>query len=191
MISYITGKIQHTGVDYVIVVANGVGYKVNLPIPKWQPGQEVEVYIHTNVSQDDIRLWGFYNLADLDLFTKLISVSGVGPKSGANLVHILGGDAVVQAILQNNPIGLKVPGLGTKTAEKIIIELRNKVNADETNTVAGLNNSQSHNANFSDASLGLQSLGYSKQDADKMLSKVQMSDSDSAAELIKKALHRG
>jgi holliday junction DNA helicase RuvA len=130
MIAYLTGLVLGKNEKSLIVLAQSVGYKVHAPtevLAKAEEDQKIQLYIHTAVREDDIALYGFFKKAELDFFEQLISVSGIGPKTALEIlsapIHmtqnaIVGGDISTLT---------KIKGLGKKTAERLILELKNKI----------------------------------------------------------------
>jgi Holliday junction DNA helicase RuvA len=130
MIGKLKGKIDYIKHNYAVVDA-GVVYKVQLSeisAGKLAGEDEVEIFIHTYVREDQIALFGFLTLEELDLFELLISVSGIGPKAALSLLNIASPDAIKTAILnQDVSILTRVSGVGKKTAERVVLELQNKI----------------------------------------------------------------
>jgi Holliday junction DNA helicase RuvA len=133
MIAYLSGKIINRTEKYIILLVSGVGYEVFLPekfISKVQIDQDLEVYLYHKQREDAQELYGFESLKEREFFTKLISVSGVGPKSALAVLSIADVDNLSSAIATGNAeIFKKVSGIGTKTAERIVVELKSKVGA--------------------------------------------------------------
>lgn len=161
MIGSITGKIQHKGSNFVILDANGVGYRVAVTPPlllKLKIGQQASLVTHTYVREDQLSLYGFENMSELEFFEQLLTVSGVGPKSALGIMSISSIDMIKSAIASGDAgVFKKVSGIGTKTAERVIVELREKLkDAGVSAPIA-----QEH----SDALEALVSLGYKEQQA--------------------------
>ncbi len=131
MIGYLTGKIISAKPTQILLDVNGVGYEIRISINTFEriSGKEkVSLYIHTNVKEDSISLFGFYSEAEKEMFELLISISGVGPKSALSLLSGISTDDLKQAIITSNiERMIAVPGIGRKTAERLILELKNKV----------------------------------------------------------------
>lgn len=132
MIGYLKGVIKAKGGNYVVLLtSSGVGYKVylsSLTLAKIKIGADFTCFIHTHVREDQLSLFGFVNEDDLQVFEMLISVSGVGPKTALNIFGAGDGQQIKHAIGSKNKMFFKgVSGLGTKTTEKIFVELENKV----------------------------------------------------------------
>jgi len=162
MIAKIKGKIEYAKDRFVVVDVNGIGYKVHLTtyaIGKVAGQGQVEFFIHTSVREDALDLYGFLTLEELDMFELLISISGIGPKAGLGILSIATPKTIRTAILnEDSSILTKVSGVGKKTAERVILELRNKVadmpESEKDNTISD-----------SDAIEALISMGYSVTEA--------------------------
>lgn len=120
------------GVNHVVVDAGGVGYRVSVPLSLMAQmpviGQPVELYVHTQVREDAIQLFGFPTLEDQELFELLITITGVGPKVALGIMSVLAAGAVAQAISSGDAAALqRVPGVGAKTAQRIVLELKDKM----------------------------------------------------------------
>lgn len=130
MIAYLKGNILKKDSKGVILLVGGVGYRIFLGsnfLGKIKEGEEREFFIHFQQREDNVSLYGFLDKDQLDLFNELISVSGVGPKSGMHLVDLLGVKEIQKAIGNKRAdILAKAPGLGKKTSERIIVEMKNK-----------------------------------------------------------------
>jgi Holliday junction DNA helicase RuvA len=130
MIAYLHGRIQIQQLTYIIIVVSNVGYKVAVPtsvLERATVGTELELYIHHHVREDASELFGFASFAELELFGQLISVSGIGPKAGLALLSQFTPDAIKHSIATNNTQLLtKVSGIGKKTAERLVLELKSK-----------------------------------------------------------------
>ncbi len=132
MIGYLSGVVQYTEIDAVCINVNGVGYRVLMALPDVarfaNAGTKAEAYIHTNVREDAIILYGFSSREHLALFERLTSVQGVGPKMGLSLLSGMDTDSLVRAIAEGDEARLtKVPGVGKKTAQRMILELGDKM----------------------------------------------------------------
>lgn len=131
MIAKIKGKIEYLKDNYAVVDVSGVGYKIYLTaytFGKIAGVSEIELFIHTHVREDAIDLYGFLTLEELEMFELLISITGVGPKSGMGILTVATPKTIKTAILnEDSSILTKVSGVGKKTAERVILELKNKV----------------------------------------------------------------
>jgi Holliday junction DNA helicase RuvA len=133
MIAYLSGTLLEKEAASVIIDAGGIGYEVSIPLSTFyeldDEGSPIALRIYTQVREDAIQLYGFKTLRERELFLRLISVSGVGPKMGLALLSGLSADELVSAIRADNLARLTgVPGVGRKTAERLVLELRDKIN---------------------------------------------------------------
>jgi len=132
MIAHLRGKLISKHPNQAIVEAGGVGYEVNISVPTFSAlpslGAEVALFIHTHVREDALSLFGFLSGEEKQIFEKLISVSGIGPKLAVTILSGMPADAMVAAIRGNNVASLtRIPGIGKKTAERMVLELRDKL----------------------------------------------------------------
>lgn len=133
MIAFLTGKVRAADMDVVIIDVQGVGYEVFVPLGmagrlKPDADHEVSLWIHTSVREDAIQLYGFINQDDRRLFRRLISVNGIGPKIGLATLSELTPGEVVRAVAQEDIKTLtRVSGIGNKTAQRIVLELKNRL----------------------------------------------------------------
>jgi len=168
MISYLKGTISYIGENFIEIINNNIGYKVFVAgdiLNLVKIDQEIEVYCYQNVKEDALDLYGFDSREKLYLFEKLVSVSGIGPKTALGVLALATVDEIESAIIRGDAsILTKVSGIGKKTAERIVLELKNKF----AKGGAALNGkeSQSEDADVID---GLVGLGYAIEDARKSL----------------------
>jgi len=187
MIGKLKGVVDFKGNDFIIVDVRGVGYRVWLnEVTKEKVngiGERVELFIHTNVKEDHIHLYGFLTEEELKMFELLLSISGVGPKAGLAILTIASVEAIREAIANNNPTILtQVSGIGKKTAERICLELQNKVG----DLPAGESNQTEIKQRALEA---LMAMGYSVAEAREALRAVPQEITDEA-EVIKLALRK-
>jgi len=166
MIHGLSGKLKETGINHVVVDVNGVYYKVfislNQKIPK--EGEQIQLYTYLHAPEGSLNLYGFFGKEELELFEALISVSGVGPKSAMAVLSVAPAEKVVSAIASGDPQILKMSsGIGKKTAERIIVELKDKVGGKEGSGVAHLAQSDQ------DVFEALTSLGYPRKKAEEVV----------------------
>lgn len=184
MIAYIKGVVKFKEDEFLILENNGIGYKIFAPAAvlfKLKDGTFAEFYIYHQQREDGVNLYGFARYAELKLFEQLISVSGVGPKTALAVFSGAGMEDIVSAIVNGDAAVLKkVSGIGPKTAERIVLELRNKVST--TVPLGELRNKDELGAN-ADALAGLLSLGYSEAEAREALRNVSSDISDPGARL--------
>lgn len=182
MIGFLRGTTLVIKDNSLILDVSGVGYKVHAPLPlvvSTQIGQEISLYIYTHVKEDQLSLFGFKDENDLFLFEKLISVSGIGPKSALAMLSVHSPASISSAVENGDASTLShAPGIGKKTAEKIIIELKGRlshlVGAKETDATY-------------EARLALETLGYSSKEIHNALQKIKAENKGTSA-IIKEAL---
>ena len=190
MISYIKGIIEEVEEDKVIIDNNGMGYGIFMPQSSLEligPGEELKIYTYLNVKEDAMQLYGFLSKEELNLFKKLIGVSGVGPKGGLSIITACPGDSLQMAIISGDAKAIsKAQGIGAKTAQRIIIELKDKIDLEE---VIFTNSSEAvaDTGVKSDAIEALIALGYSRTSAFNAVNKVDKI-TDDVEELLKLAL---
>ena len=135
MIAHIRGKLLSKHPNQAIVETAGVGYDVVITVPTFSDlpalGNEVALHIHTHVREDTIALYGFFRPAEKQLFEKLLTVSGIGPKLAITILSGMAADEMVGAIRGGDVARLtRIPGIGKKTAERMVLELRDKLPTD-------------------------------------------------------------
>jgi holliday junction DNA helicase RuvA len=189
MIGYIEGVIKTKGVNNIVLLTSGgVGYKVFLSpkvLEKVILGSSSSFFIHTHVREDQISLFGFSAEQDLEVFELLITVSGVGPKTAMNIFSVGGGEQISQAISQKNKLFFKgVTGLGSKTIEKIFLELNGKIDFGSTM------NYEHVSTNFEEAASALQNLGYQTRDVFEFFRKNPGMESSRVEEIVKRFLKK-
>lgn len=191
MISYLSGKILNKRENFVILVVGGVGYKVFVNsqiISEVNTSQEVEFYTYQHVKEDALDLYGFHSLDELDLFELLLSISGIGPKSALGVLAIASVQDIKDSIARgDSDLLTKVSGIGKKTAERVVLELREKVGSIAVNLDGKADNPESGMAQSSDEIDALIALGYSMQQAREAIRKIDPKITDSG-ERIKEAL---
>lgn len=166
MIAFLRGKIIAKLTAAVILEVNNIGYEIFVGenyLHDLTLNQETEIYLHHHVREEASDLYGFKTLADLEVFKLLLSVSGVGPKSALGVLSLASASDVSQAILRGDPNLLtKVAGIGKKTAERIVLELKNKISRAEASSLDGEKSALNYGSDEIEA---LMSLGYSLQEA--------------------------
>jgi Holliday junction DNA helicase RuvA len=179
MIAHLRGKLISRHPNEVIVETMGVGYDVTISVPTFSElppaGGEVALHIHTHVREDQIALYGFLRPEEKQLFEKLITVSGIGPKLAITILSGMPADEMTGAIRRNDLARLtKIPGIGRKTAERMVLELRDKLpplGTDQVHVVPSLSATQE------DVLSALENLGYQRVTAEKALGTVEKHES--------------
>ncbi|MBI4054285.1 MAG: Holliday junction branch migration protein RuvA [Candidatus Doudnabacteria bacterium] len=186
MIAYLQGKILRKGGSYLVVETGGVGYKVAVSgalALSAKLSWEVRLHIHTHVREDQLSLYGFASLPELELFEMLISVSGIGPKVGLSILSSVSPAHIRSAIISGDiAVFTKVAGVGRKTAERLMVELKEKVASAEQDQ-GGLGVS----AELSESLSALESLGYRRHEIKEVLKQIPKDLTDSA-QIVRHAL---
>ncbi len=183
MIGFLKGSILSAGNTSLILDVGGVGYRVLSPLPlllSATEGDTLSLFIHTHVREDQITLYGFKDEGDLFLFEKLTSVSGIGPKSALAMLSVHSPASLSSAVERGDVEALShTPGIGKRTAEKIIIELKGK-----------LSHLREHDEDTSvvETRMALESLGYASKDIHAVLKNIQ-TEGKTTSTIIKEALH--
>jgi Holliday junction DNA helicase RuvA len=188
MIAHLRGTLISKHPNQAIVEAAGVGYEVNISIPTFSAlpalGAEVALFIHTHVREDALSLFGFLRSEEKQLFEKLLSVSGIGPKLAITILSGMPADAMVAAIKGNGLASLtRIPGIGKKTAERMVLELRDKLDAFGVAAVAVAVSPVEE-----DVVSALVNLGYQRPAAERTLARLGDTSSESFDGLFRKAL---
>lgn len=179
MISYIKGKLEIKAKDYIVVDVGGIGYKIFMSetaINELEKGKEVKVYTYMRVREDDISLYGFLNNEELVTFELLISVGGVGAKSAITILSNITPSKFALAVITNDVNTLKkLPGIGAKTAARIILELKDKMKTEQS--IESDKNEEIKEAivldnKANDALEALCVLGYTKKDVENVIAKI-------------------
>lgn len=190
MIGYISGKIIIKKPTKILIDVNGVGYLINISISTFEKISELEnvsLFTHLSVKEDSLDLYGFYTIAEKEMFELLISVNGIGPKSAQGILSGIQISDLKEALKTGNVSRLiSIPGIGRKTAERLMIELRDKV--ETTSEMSELDASIKLN-NRNDAITALVNLGYNQKIAEKVVrSLLDKNPNESLENLIKNAL---
>ena len=200
MYAYLHGIVADVSVDSCIIEVNNIGYNVKISSKTAEElpaiGLDVRLYTYTSVREDAIQLIGFMSQADLNMFRQLITVSGIGPKGALSILSIMDADAVRFAILTGDVNSLsKAPGVGKRSAERVIIDLKGKIDPNELlaqpKVGSGIDNG-SNNAMadgiVKEASEALAALGYGVTEAMKAVRSVDISDDMTVEDVLKLAL---
>ena len=195
MIAYLSGKLLEKQANSVIVDVGGVGYEVSIPLSTFyelgEAGSDVSLRIYTHVREDAIQLFGFKTSRERELYLKLISVQGIGAKSGITMLSGMSTDEMILAIRTDDLARLtSIPGVGRKTAERLVIELRDKVAelASDDGRRTEAQRALPADAVFDDALSALVNLGYQRQLAEKALKQAVQEGTEIS---VQKLLRRG
>lgn len=198
MIGYVKGILEEIEEDCVIVDVNGLGIRILtggvLASQMLAPGSEVKIYTYTYVKEDAFQLYGFISKDELSLFKKLITVSGIGPKGAASILSAFSAEDLRYAIYAGDIKTIsKAPGIGKKTAERLVLELKDKVELDyQADTLLGQLADETVGStepnNRKDAIDALTALGYSSMDAAKAVKQADPNADMDAEDILKAAL---
>ena len=194
MIGYVKGNVLSATDGVILLENNGIGYEITCSASVYQKlieDKKGEVYTYLAVREDGVSLYGFISPEEKNMFLKLISVSGVGPKMGITVLSNMKLSDLAVKIATSDVKGLSaIKGLGKKTAERIILELREKISQDVTDeTVETINNNDlEDNGDNEDAIIALMSLGFTKQECAKAVKEAKQNGAESIQQLISFAL---
>lgn len=193
MIGFIKGTIEDIEEDRAVVDCNGIGYNIFMPssvLANISIGATVKIYTYLAVREDAMNLFGFLGKQDLDIFKKLITVSGIGPKGGLSIMSVMTADEVRMAIITGDHKAIsKAPGVGAKTAMKVIVELKDKVNLEDVSFVSGAAAPVESNLQ-KEGVMALVALGYSEHESALAVKKVDGALYEDVETLIKEALRK-
>jgi Holliday junction DNA helicase RuvA len=196
MISRLEGILLTKDLPTILIDVHGVGYEVDIPMTTFydlpEIGKPIVLHTHLAIREDAHQLFGFLNELDRRLFRELIKVNGIGGRSALAILSGMSPVDFINCILQENiALLIKVPGIGKKTAERLIIEMRDRLKSLQKNNPAPLDSSNQNNSNYikDEALAALVSLGYRSQDAQKMIDQ-GYTDNMTAEELIRTTLKK-
>ena len=183
MIGFLKGRIIRRSPQHIILDVGGVGYIVQIPISTFErlkgTDSEVSLHIHTVLKEDSLQLYGFFTEEEREIFTTLLNVNGIGPKTALNIISYLPPEELRKALQEEDIKRLtKIPGLGKKTAQRIILELRDKI-PDKM---------KKEDRVYDDALSALVNLGYQKTQAREALEVVQKKGLVSIEDILREAL---
>lgn len=203
MISYIKGVLAKVWEDGIILEANNIGYEIKMPLSSLEDlpriGDTIKIYTYMHVREDAIGLFGFLAEDDLTMFKLLITVSGIGPKGALGILSAITPDDLRFAVLSEDAKTIaKAPGIGNKTASKMIIELKDKIKLEDAfeqkllNQINEQGNMTSTGSFITDirneAVQALVVLGYSKTDASKVVRNIDITEDMTSEDILKKSL---
>ena len=194
MISFIRGELSAIESDMALVDVGGVGYGVFMPSQSLARlpsiGQEVKLFTYLNVREDAMQLYGFFRKDELEIFKLLLGVSGIGPKGGLNVLSLLSADELRFAVLSGDVKAIsKAQGVGKKTAEKLIIELKDKLKIEDMMPVSGEDNTDTtiQRGIQGEAIQALVALGYGNTESMQAVRQVDV-ENKSVEEVLKEVL---
>ena len=197
MYAYIKGEIIDNSEDNLVLECNNIGYNIRIPLSVAQRlpgiGATVKIYTYTSVREDAFNLFGFLSKDDLEIYKKLIAVNGIGPKGALSILSAMSADDLRFAILSGDAAAIaKAQGVGKKSAERIILELRDKVQfmgsaATDLEVLTSSDTTAETNAK-NEAIEALTSLGYSPSDALRAVRQIELTEDMDAGTILKQAL---
>ena len=197
MYSYMKGELVEILEDTIVLEVNNVGYNIHIPasmIDKFSgTGQEIKIYTYFHVKEDSMKLYGFLSRDDLKIFRLLLGVNGIGPKGALAILTVMTPDDLRFAILGEDAKTIaKAPGIGTKTAQRLIVEVKDKLHLEEAFEVKLMPASDEAGASDTgirhEAAQALAALGYSSAEALKAVNAVELTEGITVEELLKAAL---
>lgn len=200
MIAYVNGIVEDITEDNAVLDVGGIGYniKISTDTASRLPGigEPVKLYTYTNVKEDSFQLFGFLSRNDLEIFKKCITVNGIGPKGALAILSVLDADSLRFAIMSGDVKAIsKAPGIGTRIAERLILELKDKIQIDDTlisREIASYGESVSmgDSTQKKEAVEALVALGYGKAEAAKAVNAIEGIETMDAGAVLKAALKK-
>lgn len=199
MIAYVKGEIAEITEDNVVIDVGGIGYNVKISSREAQNlpgiGQEIRLHTYTLVREDAFLLYGFLTRDDLDIFKKCITVNGIGPKGALAILSVMDADALRYAILSGDAKAIaKAPGIGARTAERLILDLKDKVSFDDSMIDREISLQQAAGPQTEGAAReaveALVALGYGQAESLKAVSQIAGAETMDSGELLKAALKK-
>lgn len=198
MISYIRGELADVDINKVILDVGGVGYGIFMPAQSMarlpRIGQEIKLYTYLNVKEDAMQLFGFLTKDELEVYRLIIGVNGIGPKGGLNVLSQMTPNELRFAVMANDAKAIaKAPGIGKKTAEKLILELKDKLKFEDITGDSGAADSvqadiQGIGKIQAEAAEALTALGYGGAEAMRAVRKVAVEEGSTVEDVLKQAL---
>ena len=196
MIGFVQGKVDAISEDNVVIDTGGIGYNVRISAKTAQElpgiGQEVKLYTYTSVREDGISLFGFLSRDSLDIFKKIITVNGIGPKGGLAVLSVMSADELKFAIISGNAQAItKAPGIVKKTAERVILDLKDKISVEDTQIrkeISSYDGLPQTGKAQSEAVEALTALGYSATDALHVVRQIEHAEEMDVEAILKLAL---
>lgn len=201
MINFVKGELDTVTENSIIVENNGIGFEILVPLSVVsnlpQTGNEVKIYTYTYVREDALQLYGFLTKDELAMFKLLITVNGIGPKGALGILSVMDADALRFAILADDAVSIsKAPGVGKKTAGKLILELKDKMDFEEAvgnvldkgQAAAGAGDASDGGVAANEAIQALVALGYTSTEAVKAVKKVSVTPGMTVEDILKAGL---
>ena len=197
MITYVRGQLTEVTANSIVLEAYGIGYEIMIPASMFGKldsiGNEMKIYTYQNVKEDALDLYGFLTRDDLEIFKLLITVNGIGPKGALNILSAMTPDDLRIAVLSDDVKKIQsAPGIGGKTAQKVILDLKDKLTLSDivsTDDIIPDNNAVASGAK-EEAIEALASLGYSASEALKTVNGLQLTEDMDSEDILKAALKK-
>lgn len=201
MIAYVKGLVEDIAEDNAVIDVGGIGYNVKISADTAARlpgiGEKVKLYTYTSVREDAIQLFGFLSRNDLEIFKKCITVNGIGPKGALSILSVLDADSLRFAIMSGDVKAIKkAPGIGARTAERLILELKDKIKIDDTLIEREIESTRAANAGVGDspqkreAVEALVSLGYGQAESVKAVNAIEGIETMDSGAVLKAALKK-
>lgn len=201
LIAYVRGIVEYITADHVVIDVNGIGYNVNISTDTASrlpgEGELVTLYTYTCVREDAFQLFGFLSRGELELYKMLITVNGIGPKGGLSILSVMDVDDLRYAIMSGDAKAIaKAPGIGTKTAQKVILELKDKISIDdvlidhEIAVTAQAGSFKNDSPEKREAIEALISLGYGQTESISAVNSVENIENMDSGAILKAALKK-
>ena len=197
MYAYIKGTLEETGSGWIVIDNQGIGYQVQVSARLMEElpmiGTEVKIYTYLNVKEDAMSLFGFLSKDDLHIFKLLLAVSGIGPKGALAVLSVLPADDLRFAVVGGDAKAIaKAPGIGAKTAQRVILELKDKLNIEDVfekaDQTADIPVKAADQTAKNEAIQALTALGYSASEALSAVSKLEITEDMDTENILKAAL---
>ena len=192
MISFVKGELAEILEGKIVVETGGLGIEINVPASVMEElpviGEEVKIYTYFRVSEDAMSLYGFNSRKDLAMFEQLIGVSGIGPKGALSILSAMNPDELRMAIITgDDKLISTAPGIGAKTAQRVIVDLKDKVNRDDIPGTIPAVRTAAVNSDAAEVIEALVNLGYGRSEASRIVRSVAAEGMD-AEQMLKEAL---
>lgn len=194
MIAYLEGIIKSRAADHVVVLVSGVGYQIfvtpssiaQLPAAL---DAKIQFHVHTHVREDQLTLYGFLTANELHIFQRLLNVQGIGPKLALTVLAGLAPQDFVSAVVNDDLVRLNaIPGIGKKTAERIVLDLKDRLIKDGMVSLPAIAGGMAPSGIKGDVISALLNLGYNRPEAERAVSRLKAADDTSISQLVKDAL---
>lgn len=194
MISYIKGPLVEVGEDRIVVEAGCIGYDIYVPLSLFEElpsiGEDVLIYTYFQIREDAVNLYGFLCRRDLDMFRQLIGVNGIGPKGALGILSAMSPDDLRLAIFTGDAKAIsRAPGVGVKTAQRVILDLKDRISAEDVILEAGEERQTTGGSPAGQEAIdALVALGYSQTEASKAVHKVTVTQDMTGEDVLKASL---